>query len=187
MISSLLLSVFLMPAAAFAALSPSAPKYAIVARGAHRLLQDDETESPALISFDGDLEAIAALALERANAGATGGDALGDDPFSCTGGVTESLEILTWSYSIETAPNANVETVYGEVSEKTLEYTAPLSLECMNKEVAYANIVAMDANIASSVSTTGESTRFDRSILLRHNCAVMRLKFLNRCPLSFSP
>ena len=163
MISYVFFTTFLLPATAIAARSPSAPMYEFVARGAHRRLPD-ESESPALISFDGDLDAIAALALEKANAGANGGGVAGEDgdtdPFSCPGGATESLEILTWKYSMETVADANVETVYGEVSEITLEYTAPLSLQCMNEEVSYANIVAMDANIASSASEIGEFTRF---------------------------
>ena len=158
MLASILISMFLLPAVAFA--GSSASVYEIVPRSAHRVVLD-ETESPALISFDGDLDAIAALALEKANAGAVGEDDAGDngenDPFNCPGGATETLEILTWSYSIETVADADVETVFGEVSEITLEDVAPLSLECQNEEASYAHIVAMDANIGSSASETGKS------------------------------
>ena len=78
MISLVFFTTFLLPATAIAARSPSAPMYEFVARGAHRRLPD-ESESPALISFDGDLDAIAALALEKANAGANGGGVAGED------------------------------------------------------------------------------------------------------------
>jgi len=141
----------------------SASMYEVIPRGAvqndGRVLDDSEA-SPQLISFDGDLDAILALALAKAAEGGDGNNQEGggeDGTFSCPDASTEHLEILTWTYKMETVADANVATVFGEVSEITLEMIAPLSLLCKNEDVAYADIAAMDANIASSESTEGES------------------------------
>jgi len=139
----------------------SASMYEVIPRGAvqndGRVLDDSEA-SPQLISFDGDLDAILVLALAKAAEGGDYNQDGGEDgTFSCPDASTEHLEILTWTYKIETVADANVATVFGEVSEITLEMIAPLSLLCKNEDVAYADIAAMDANIASSESTEGES------------------------------
>jgi len=156
--------------------SSSSVFYGIVPREdrAHRVLEDGVSESPELVSFDGDLDAIAELALAKAEL-ATVAPGGGEDPFSCgsDAGDTSHLDVLTWTYSIETVPGATVELVYGEVAEITLEQTAPLSLACRNEEVAYANIVAMDANnIASSVS---EGALLTSCLLLQYFCLRLRL------------
>ncbi len=111
------------------------------------------TESPVLISFDGDIDAIRAKALAKANE-----DAVSDVPSSlaCENETTTHLEIVNWIYSIETVPQANVGTVFGEVSEITVDVVAPLTLTCYNNASSYANIVAMDSSIPGhEISTTG--------------------------------
>lgn len=122
----------------------------------YRLLSKDErttrkmqTESPDLISFDGDLDAIKELALAKANQGSPGS-------FSCDNASTSHLEVVNWVYSIETVPQADVTTVYGEVEEMTLESVAPQALSCLNNQSAFANIVAMDIfDPGHEISNTG--------------------------------
>jgi hypothetical protein len=117
--------------------------------------------SPQLISFDGDLDYIRDAALARAgdaltptaspsivNLPSTGtednGGAIVLDEFTCKGANIEHLEILTFLYSIETAPNANITQVIGEVEEILMEEIAPFTLSCRNITNKFANIVAMD-------------------------------------------
>ena len=111
------------------------------------------TESPVLISFDGDIDAIRAKALAKANE-----DSVSEIPssFTCENETTTHLEIVNWIYSIETVPQADVNTVFGEVSEITVDVVAPQTLTCFNNASSYANIVAMDSSIPGhEISTTG--------------------------------
>jgi hypothetical protein len=121
--------------------------YHLIPRGedAPRKMQ---SESPGLISFDGDLEAIKQQALAKANRSPTS--------FSCDDEIASHLEIIQWVYSIETVPQASVVTVFGEVQEITLESVAPETLSCYNNESSFANIVAMDnSDPGHEISNTG--------------------------------
>lgn len=135
--------------------------YNLIPRGDTRNAQEQgssTTESPVLISFDGDLDAIREKALAKANS-----DGVADIPnsFSCENETTTHLEIVNWKYSIETVAQANVETVFGEVSEITVDTIAPQTLTCYNNASSYANIVAMDSSIPGhEVSTSGKSSYF---------------------------
>jgi hypothetical protein len=114
------------------------------------------TESPVLISFDGDLDAIREKALAKAK-----NDGVSDIPksFTCENETATHLEIVNWIYSIETVPQADVETVFGEVAEITVDLIAPQTLTCYNNASSYANIIAMDSSIPGhEASTSGEST-----------------------------
>ena len=122
-------------------------QYNIISRDGTRDLQ--VSDSPMLISFDGDLDAIKELALAKANRPPTS--------YACDSEVTKHLEIVNWMYSIETVPWANTDTVYGEVEEITLEQVAPRVLTCYNNQSSFANIVAMDITIPGhETSGTGK-------------------------------
>jgi hypothetical protein len=138
-----------------------------------------------IISFDGDLDKIQQLALEKANQEQSPStspslpdtdvsDAPTSDPtivitpdgegkptvnnYTCPGETTEHLEILTYKFAIETVADAELETVYGEVQEHTLEHVAPVSLACgADPTVFYANIIAMDATLPSKLVEQGQS------------------------------
>jgi hypothetical protein len=113
-----------------------------------RSLQSDAP--PLLVSFDGDLDAILAQALQAAQHDV-------DDAFACENfGTVQHLEVVSWQYSIETTPSAVASTVFGEVQEITLETTAQTTLACRNPMVAHANIVAMDTAIPSATETTSK-------------------------------
>jgi hypothetical protein len=121
-------------------------------RNAQESSMTSNTESPMLISFDGDLDAIRAKAMAKANANHNGTH----ESFTCENETASHLEIVNWLYSIETVPQANVKTVYGEVSEITVDIVAPQSLGCYNNASAYANIVGIDSSIPGhEISTTG--------------------------------
>jgi hypothetical protein len=114
------------------------------------------TESPMLISFDGDVNAIKELALAKAN-----NTPRPPSTFSCDNETTTDLEIVDWIYSIETVSNANVATVYGEVQEITIDVVAPKTLTCYNNQSAFAHIIAMDSAIPGhEISTTRKSSPF---------------------------
>jgi hypothetical protein len=110
-----------------------------------------QSESPGLISFDGDLEAIKEQALAKANRSPTS--------FSCDDEIASHLEIIQWVYSIETVPQASLTTVYGEVEEITLESVAPKTLSCYNNASSFANIVALDnSDPGHEISNTGTNS-----------------------------
>jgi hypothetical protein len=133
----------------------------------------DETPSPSasptLISFDGDLDRIKELALAKAAASNGASPTISPAPsvspaptskpvlqaFECEGEPANHLEILTWKYTIETVPNAVVETVIGEVQEILLEHVAPYTLSCLNPAADYAKIVKMDTAIPSDEPSPG--------------------------------
>jgi hypothetical protein len=125
-------------------------------RNTQEQLSTAATESPVLISFDGDLDAIREKALAKAN-----NDGASNIPksFTCENETTTHLEIVNWIYSIETVPQADVATVFGEVSEITVDLVAPQTLTCYNNASSYANIVAMDSSIPGhEASTSGKSS-----------------------------
>lgn len=108
-----------------------------------------------LLSFDGDVEALKALALEKA-ASQEDGEPAPPSSFSCDDAeAVLHLEIIQWKYSIETVPTAVVQTVYGEVQEITLEHVAPRSLSCLNETAAFAHIVALDTSIPGHQESAG--------------------------------
>ena len=125
-------------------------------RNAQEKISTTTTESPVLISFDGNLDAIREKALAKANS-----DSASDIPksYACENETATHLEIVNWKYTIETVAQANVETVFGEVSEITVDIVAPQTLTCYNNASSYANIVAMDSSIPGhEISTTGTSS-----------------------------
>ena len=122
-------------------------------RNTQEKISSSTTESPVLISFDGDLDAIREKALAKAT-----NDEVSDIPksFTCENETTTHLEIVNWIYSIETVPQADVTTVFGEVAEITVDVVAPQTLTCYNNASSYANIVAMDSSIPGhEISTMG--------------------------------
>jgi hypothetical protein len=126
--------------------------YDVIPRGSPSVVKGKrslQSEAPPLIvSFDGDLDAILAQALQAAQQNV-------DDAFACEGfGTVQHLEVVSWRYSIETTPSAVASTVFGEVQEITLESTAPTTLACRNPMVSYANIVAMDTAIPSATEVS---------------------------------
>jgi hypothetical protein len=138
-------------AASSSSVTIGAARYNLIPRDETRNAQETTlSESPMLISFDGDLNAIKELALAKAN------QSNPPNRFSCDDETTSHLEILDWVYSIETVPQASATTVFGEVQESTLELVAPQTLSCYNNQSAYANIVAMDSSTPGhEISKTG--------------------------------
>jgi hypothetical protein len=112
----------------------------------------NQSESPQLASFDGDLNAIQEMALLKAKK-----DMQNDTSkyFVCDNQEPVHLDILTFLYSIETVRNALISVVYGEVQEATLETIAPIVLSCENQTNQNKSIVAMDTEIPSSIVADG--------------------------------
>lgn len=162
------------------AISSNGARYNLIPRVDTRNAQENfsttttTTESPVLISFDGDLDAIREKALAKANS-----DGVSDIPksFACENETTTHLEIVNWKYSIETVPQADIETVFGEVSEITVDIVAPQTLSCYNNASSYANIVAMDSSIPGhEVSTTGTSPLIYCSLLPNYSNSHLEYK-----------
>jgi hypothetical protein len=148
------------------------PRSSAAHRPDHRELQAPSA-TPKVISFDGDLDRIIALALERANGASSAAPTTSPAPTAtisptitpaptmtalptnppvhpnnvCEGAILNRLEIYTWAYTIETVPNADTDAVIGEVEEILQERLIPLLLECFNAEALNATIVAIDATL----------------------------------------
>jgi hypothetical protein len=131
-----------------------------------------------LISFDGDLDYIKKLALQRANnpnapssspssdaalPSLIPGESDAFDSLRCRDAAIEHLEILTFTYSIETSPKANITVVLGEIQEIILEEIAPFALACRNNTNAFSGIVAMDSVIPADSPSRDGKFRFSSS------------------------
>lgn len=176
-------SFFLLLVLAFS-ISTAFGQYNIVSRNDHhrrhrRELQQaaatatSPSASPQVLSFDGDLDRIVNLALERANNNnnnkvettsaspsttPTASPSLSPapsvsaapsltpvhSPNTCPGAILNRLAIYEWKYTIETVPNANIDSVIGEVEEILQERLIPRLLECNNPNAVNGTVVAID-------------------------------------------
>lgn len=132
-----------------------------------RLLQEGTapSSSPKVLEFDGDLDHLVKLAMDRANGifteqsdenptaspSPTLSSAPTLSPISgpnvCPGAVMNRLVVVKWKYTIETVPRANPDTVIGEVEEIVQESLIPLIMQCNNDEAANASIVALEGTL----------------------------------------
>jgi hypothetical protein len=169
------------------------PRSSAAHRPVHREMQAPSA-TPQVISFDGDLDRIVALALERANGLAevissaptissapslspaptisispTISNAPSHPPVHsnnvCEGAKLNRLEIYTWAYTIETVPNADTDAVIGEVEEILQERLIPVLLQCLNSEASAATIVAIDATMPRD-TISRDSTFFKNTCCL---------------------
>jgi hypothetical protein len=142
----LLLLFFLLPLTIVAHSS----QYNVIQRSSHRYLAEDEMEVP---SFDGDIQAILDLALAKAADPPSLSPSMAPTqlPFmmmnahTCPQETTQSLFILTYTYSLETVSNVLPSQTSGEGEEILQELLAPQVLTCMSGEAKPAKIVALDS------------------------------------------
>lgn len=151
--------------------------YNIIPRGdTHERHLQAPAASPQAISFDGDLDKIISLALERAGVynpdeelspPPTGSPAPTITPVPtvspvlspnvCEGADLSRLELFNWKYTIETVAQADVNTVIGSVEEMLQERLVPLLLSCNAKDAVNASIVAIDCTLPlDTISIEGE-------------------------------
>lgn len=151
--------------------------YNIIARGdSYQRHLQAPSASPQVISFDGDLDKIIALALERA--GGFNPDEFSSpqptmtpaptitpsptfspvhSPNVCEGADLTRLELFKWKYTIETVAQADINTVIGGVEEMLQERLVPLLLSCNAESAANASIVAIDCTLPlDTISIEGE-------------------------------
>lgn len=159
MIGAILFSLFLTSVQA----ESSTYGYKIVSRRAFDGTRRHLEASPQLISYDGDIDRIKALALARSkiiNNPSGGSNTTTSRPpivvtpgnsvletFECKNATVGHLEILSFKYSIETTQVANVTKVIGEVEEILGEEIAPLLLECWPNTNEFDDIVAIDSHV----------------------------------------
>jgi hypothetical protein len=149
--------------------------YNIIPRDTHQRHLQPPAASPQPISFDGDLDRIISLAMERAE-GFNPDEASSPtvtpaptispaptvtpvhSPNVCEGADLSRLELFKWKYTIETVAQADVNAVIGQVEEMLQERLVPLLLSCNAKNVANASIVAIDCTLPlDTISLEGES------------------------------
>lgn len=150
--------------------------YNIIPRNSHQRHLQEPAASPQVISFDGDLDRIISLALERAgdfnpdeasSPSPTGSPAPTITPFPtgspvhspnvCEGADMNRLELFNWKYTVETVAHANLDAVIGGVEEMLQERLVPILLSCNNENVVNASIVAIDCTLPlDTVSTDGK-------------------------------
>lgn len=160
--------------------------YEIVARDSHTRHLQEPAASPQVISFDGDLDQIISLALERA--GFFNPDEVSPPPISgsppptvtpfptgspvhspnvCEGADMNRLELFNWKYTIETVAHADTGSVIGEVEEILQEKLIPILLSCNNKNATNASIVAIDSTLPQdTVSTDGKILLADSQVCI---------------------
>lgn len=103
-----------------------------------RSLEEDQSELD--ISFDGDVEAIKRLALEKAQTEDIGASPQ-PDPFLCDGASSDFLHILTWTYSVEYESGSNEQEIVEDLEELLQLALKPRLLSCLNAEASSAGIV----------------------------------------------
>lgn len=154
------------------------PRYNIVPRDSRQRHLQPPAASPQVISFDGDLEKIISLALERA--GEFNPDEVSSPPpvgsptitpfptgspvhstNVCEGADMSRLEIFDWKYTIETVAHSDIDTVIGGVEEMLQERLVPILLSCNDENARNASIVAIDCTLPlDTVSTDGKFLKF---------------------------
>lgn len=151
--------------------------YNIIPRGdRHQRYLQAPSASPQVISFDGDLDRIISIALERAGVfnpdeasspSPTGSPAPTITPVPtvspvhspnvCEGADLSRLELFKWKYTIETVAQADVNAVIGGVEEMLQERLVPILLSCNAEDAVNASIVAIDCTLPlDTISIEGE-------------------------------